>query len=196
MARSLFHFFSIALGGSATAACKGGSTDIDDIPDSATTGTLRVLLGGDATAAAGDEDAVEEGAEEVWLRVNRVEVDHEDEGWIVMSSERSDIDLMTLRDGDTEELTSGDVYEGSYDRALFEITDAWVVAGGEEYDLEIQGGYDEGSNELEIDESYFVDADIQTDLFIGWDLDTQLRGSDDNWSLKTDFDVEVDVEAD
>jgi len=41
-----------------------------------------------------------------------------------------------------------------------------------------------------------VDADTDTDLFIGWDLDTQLRGSDDNWSLKTDVDVEVDVDAD
>jgi hypothetical protein len=192
MVRS-FLGFTISI---AATACNGGSTDIDDIPSSATTGTLRILLGGDATAAAGDEDAVEEGVDEVWLRVNRVEVEHENEGWIVMSSERTDIDLMSLRDGDTAELTSGDVYEGAYERALFEITDAWVVAGGEEYDLEIQGGYDQGSSELELDESYFVDADTETDLFVGWDVDTQLSGSDDDWTLKTDLDVEVDVAAD
>ena len=178
------------------AACKKGSTDIDDIPSSASTGRLTIELGGDATAAAGDEDALEDNVDEVWIRINRVEVDHEQEGWIVMSSERRDIDLLSLRDGETEEIASGDVYEGAYDGVLFEITDAWVVAGDDQHDLEIQGGYDEGSNELELDETYFVDADTDTLLFIGWDLDTQLRGSDDDWSLKTDVDVEVDVEAD
>ncbi len=181
---------------SAFAGCKKGPIDIDDIPDDASTGTLHIDLGGDATAAAGDEDALEGDVEEVWLRVDQVEVEHEDEGSIVMSTDRTDIDLMALRDGQTERIASGDVYEGPYDRVRFVITDAWIVASGEEYDLDIQGGFDQGSNELELDVAYFVDADTDTDLWLGWDIDSQLRGSDDNWSLKTDLDVDVDVAAD
>src|SRR5436190_1272575 len=159
MIRAFVRFAILAAPLAGAAACKKGSTDINDIPSSASTGRLRIQLAGDATAAEGDEDAIDENVDEVWIRINRVEVDHEDEGWIVMSSERRDIDLMTLRDGDTEEIASGDVYEGAYDSVLFEITDAWVAAGGDEYDLEIQGGYDAGSNELELEETYFVDAD-------------------------------------
>ena len=133
--------------------------------------------------------------DEVWIRVDQVEVEHEDEGWIIMSDERADIDLMSLRDGDGQRIASGDVYEGAYDQVRFVITDAWIVVGGEESDLDIEGSFDRGSGELEMDVSFFVDADTVTDLWLGWDLDSQLHGSDDNWSLKSDVDVDVDVEA-
>ena len=179
----------------ALVACKKDPVDVNDIPDDASTGTLRIDLGGDATANSGDEDSVGEGeVDEVWIRVDQVEVEHEDEGWIIMSDERTDIDLMSLRDGGGERIASGDVYEGAYDQVRFVITDSWVLVGGEEYDLDIDG-VDGGSGELELDVSFFVDADIVTDLWLGWDLDSQLRGSDDNWSLKSDVNVEVDVEA-
>ncbi len=175
-------------------ACKKDPVDVNDIPDDATTGTLRIDLGGDATAQSGDEDSVGEGeVDEVWIRVDQVEVEHEDEGWIIMSDERTDIDLMSLRE-DGERLASGDVYEGAYDNVRFVITDAWILVGGEEYDLDVDG-VDGGSGELELDVSFFVDADTVTDLWLGWDLDSQLRGSDDNWSLKSDVNVDVDVEA-
>jgi hypothetical protein len=173
-------------------ACKKDPVDVNDIPDDASTGTLRIDLGGDATADSGDEDPVDGGVDEVWLRVDQVEVEHEDEGWIIMSDERTDIDLMSLRE-DGQRLASGDVYEGAYDKVRFVITDAWILVGGEEYDLDIEGGFDQGSGELELDASFFVDADTVTDLWLGWDLDSQLRGSDDNWSLKSDVDVDVDV---
>jgi hypothetical protein len=174
-------------------ACKKDPIDVEDIPDDASTGTLRIDLGGDATPEPGDEDSVGE-ADEVWIRVDQVEVEHEDEGWIIMSDERTDIDLMLLRETG-ERLASGDVYEGAYDHVRFVITDAWIIVGGEEYDLDIEGSYDRGSGELELDVSFFVDADTVTDLWLGWDLDSQLRGSDDNWSLKSDVDVDVDVDA-
>jgi hypothetical protein len=152
-------------------------------------------LGGDATAASGDGRLDRRRVEEVWIRVDQVEVEHENEGWIVMSDDRTDVDLMSLRDGEEERIATGDVYEGAYAQMRFVITDAWIVANGEEYDLDIDGSFDRGSGELELDVSYFVDADTVTDLWLGWDLDSQLSGSGDNWSLKSDLDVDVDVDA-
>lgn len=195
MSLSYVHCGAVLLCVSTLVGCKEGSIDVNDIPDDATTGTLRIDLGGDATAASGDEDVIEGDVEEVWIRVDQVEVEHEDEGWIVMSDDRTDIDLMSLRDGEEKRIATGDVYEGAYEHMRFVVTDAWIVAGGEEYDLDIEGSFDRGSNELELDVSYFVDADIVTDLWLGWDLDSQLRGSDDNWSLKSDVDVDVDVDV-
>ena len=195
MSLSSVHCGAVLMCVSTLVACNKGSIDVNDIPDDASTGTLRIDLGGDATADAGDEDTIDGDVEEVWLRVDQVEVEHEEEGWIIMSDDRTDIDLMALRDGEEERIASGDVYEGSYQHMRFVITDAWILAGGEEYDLDIEGGFDQGSNELELDVSYFVDADTVTDLWLGWDLDSQLRGSDDNWSLKSDLDVDVDVDV-
>jgi hypothetical protein len=195
MSLSSFHCGVFVLGVSTLVGCKKGSIDVDDIPDDASTGTLRIDIGGDATAESGDEDTIEGDVEEVWIRIDQVGVQHEEEGWIIMSDERTDIDLMSLRDGDQERIASGDVYEGAYAHMRFVITDAWILAGGEEHDLDIEGDFDRGSNELELDVAYFVDADTVTDLSLGWDLDSQLRGSDDNWSLKSDVDVDVDVDA-
>ena len=195
MSLSFTHCGAVLLCVSTLAGCKKDGIDVNDIPDDASTGTLRIDLGGDATAEAGDEESIDGGVEEVWIRVDQVEVEHEDEGWIIMSDDRTDIDLMALRDGEEERIATGDVYEGAYEHMRFVITDAWIVAGGEEYDLDIEGSFDRGSNELELDVSYFVDADTVTDLWLGWDLDSQLRGSDDNWSLKSDVDVDVDVDV-
>jgi hypothetical protein len=195
MSLSSVHFGAVLLCISTAAGCKKGPTDVNDIPDDASTGTLRIDLGGDATAASGDEDSIDGGVEEVWIRVDQVEVEHEDEGWIVMSDDRTDVDLMSLRDGEEQRIATGDVYEGAYAHMRFVITDAWIVANGEEYDLDIEGSFDQGSGELELDVSYFVDADTVTDLWLGWDLDSQLHGSDDNWSLKSEVDVDVDVDA-
>jgi hypothetical protein len=168
------------------AACNGRPMDAGDIPDDAITGNLAITLGGDETAAGGDEDEVDASVESVWLRIDQVEIEHEEEGWIIVSDQRRDVDLMALRGGDTQRIGGGDVYEGAYDAMKFVITDSWVVADGEEHDL----GVDQ---ELQFDTAYFVDPDTVTTLWVGWDLDTELRGSGDNWNLGTNVDLAVDV---
>jgi len=77
----------VALGG--VAGCQREPTQPGNIPGGAETGMLRVLLGSETAAAE-----IDPRVEEVWVRIDSVEARHEDEGWVTVSDERQDFDLM------------------------------------------------------------------------------------------------------
>lgn len=175
-------------------ACSKGVTDANDIPDSAATGELVVDLGGDAIRAGGDGD-VTSAVEEVWVRFEDVQVMHESKGWISISDNREDIDLMTLRAGETARIGRADTYEGAYDTLRLVIADSWIVVDGAEFDLAIADGVEVPDEGVDFQESFFVDANTTTSLFVGWDLDTELTSDGDTWTLGTNASVDVELDG-
>jgi hypothetical protein len=161
--------------------------DPDDLPDNAPKGTLVVELSG------GSEGEVNSSVEEVWIRFEDVQVKHEDEGWISIAEERADLDLMTLRDGITEELGRAEVLEGAYESLRLMIADAWIVVDGTEQDLTIAEGFPLPEAGLTFDESFFVDEGSTTTLLLDWDLSTQLTDDEGEWMLGTDAIIDVSL---
>src|SRR5687767_6929267 len=73
------------------AACQTKEpVDAGELPDDAPKGTLRVSV-------TGGEAEVNSSVEEVFIRVEDVQVRHEESGWISLGGERQDIDLMANR---------------------------------------------------------------------------------------------------
>jgi hypothetical protein len=173
--------------------CKKDVTDANDIPDGATTGEIAVHLGGDSARAGGDGE-VSSSVEEVWVRFEDVQILHENKGWISISDNREDIDLMTLRDGETASIGRAQTYEGAYDTLRLIVADSWIVVDGEESDLLIADGVELPDDEgISFQESFFVDEGTTTSLFVGWDLDTELSDDGEGWSLGTDAGVDVEL---
>jgi hypothetical protein len=174
-------------------ACRGG-TEKNDIPDNATTGSMVVDVGGDATRTGGNDSAVPDTVDEVWLRIDQVSVYHETEGWIFIDDGRKDVNLMDERDGSTEAIGTGDVYAGMYDTLRISLVDSWIVVEGVEYDLTISNGIDLDNN-LDLTLDMRVDQDESTSVWVGWDLDNQLSGADDTWTLGTNVNLTSDVSS-
>lgn len=177
----------------ALTACRDG-IDKDDISDRATTGSMVVDVGGDATRTGGNDSAVPDTVDEVWLSIDQVSVYHEDKGWIFIDDGRKDVDLMAQRDGSTEPIGTGDIYAGSYDTLRISLVDSWIVVEGVEYDLTISNGVDLDNN-LDLSVDMHVDEDNITSVWVGWDLDNQLSGADEVWSLGTDVNLNSSIDA-
>ena len=173
--------------------CKDG-TDVKDIPDSASTGPMVVDVGGDATRTGGNDGAVPDTVDEVWLRIDQVSVYHETEGWIFIDDGRKNVNLMAQRDGATESIGTGDVYSGDYDTLRLSLVDAWIVVEGVEYTLDISNGVDLDNN-VDLSLAMHVDENNTTSVWVGWDLDNQLDGADQTWTLGTDVNLTSDVTA-
>lgn len=174
-------------------ACRDG-IDKDDISDRATTGSMVVDVGGDATRTGGNDSAVPDTVDEVWLSIDQVSVYHEDKGWIFIDDGRKDVDLMAQRDGSTEPIGTGDIYAGSYDTLRISLVDSWIVVEGVEHDLTISNGVDLDNN-LDLTVDMHVDEDNITSVWVGWDLDNQLSGADEVWSLGTDVNLNSSIDA-
>jgi hypothetical protein len=166
----------------------------DDIPDGAAQGELVVELGGDSAASGGDGE-VNSSVEGVWIRFEDVQVLHESEGWISLSQDREDIDLLALRNGETAQIAAADTYEGAYDTLRLIVADSWIVVDGTEYDLQIADGLALPEEGISFSESFFVDEDNTTRLFVGWDLDTELADDGEQWILGTDASIDVDLDG-
>lgn len=69
--------------------CGRKPTEPGQIPGAAATGMLRVLLGSEPATGQ-----VDPGVEEVWVRVDGVEARHQSEGWVTVTNERQDLDLL------------------------------------------------------------------------------------------------------
>src|SRR5262245_15311925 len=91
------------------AGCKGKPTEPGQIPSAASTGMLRVLLGSEP--ATGQLDP---GVEEVWVRVDGVEARHQSEGWVTVTNERQDIDLLAGTAGGPDDGVGGHGGYGPY----------------------------------------------------------------------------------
>lgn len=174
-------------------ACRDG-IDKDDIPDRATTGSMVVDVGGDATRTGGNDSAVPDTVDEVWLSIDHVSVYHEDKGWIFIDDGRKSVDLMAQRDGATEAIGTGEIYAGSYDTLRISLADSWIVVEGVEHDLTISNGVDLDNN-VDLSLAMHVDENDLTSVWVGWDLDNQLDGADDTWTIGTDVNLTTSVDA-
>jgi len=176
------------------AGCTHDVQDAGDIPAGATTGKVVVRLGGDSNME-GNDGEVNSSIDEVWIRLQDVQVHHESRGWISVLSDREDIDLLALRDSPSGEVVGkADVYEGPYDMLKLLVADSWIVVDGVQSDLTISSGLAlPGDDGVNFDESYFVDAGTTTTLWVGWDLDTQLSHSGDSWVLGSDANLDVNL---
>jgi hypothetical protein len=181
-----------SLGALSLVACSSDVKSADDIPDGAAQGELVVELGGDSLAAGGDGE-VNSSVEGVWIRFEDVQVNHESEGWISISQQRDDIDLLALRTGETAQIAKADTYEGAYDTLRLIVADSWIVVDGTEYDLQIAEDLGLPSEGITFGESFFVDENNTTRVFVGWDLDTELADDGEQWILGTDAAIDVDL---
>jgi len=173
------------------AACQTKEpVDAGDLPDDTPKGTLRVSV-------TGGETEVNSSVEEVWLRIEDLQVRHEDMGWISLGMDRQDIDLMANLP-DTQELAQADVPEGSYGGMKLFVADSWIVVDGAERDLTIESDLaaDLISEGIDFDESFFVDEGSVTSLVIDWDLGNQLQDNEGEWNLGTRANIDVSLETD
>ena len=173
------------------AACQTKEpVDPNELPEGTPTGMLRVGL-------TGGETEVNSSVEEVWLRIEDVQVRHEEMGWISMGTERQDIDLMAGLP-DTQDLAEAEVPEGSYTRMKLLIADSWIVVDGQERDLTIESDLvgDVLAEGIDFDETFFVDEGSTTSLLIDWDLGNQLQDDQGEWNLGTTATVDVSLETD
>lgn len=197
MIRSMCSSVSVPVGAcllaAGAAACRGEALPADEIPNDAAVGPLEVDIGGDARLS-GNAGEVSSNVEEVWLRFEDVQVNHEDKGWVGVLDTRTDVDLLALRGDEPGLLAAAEVYEGGYDALRLVVADAWIVVDGVEYDLGLVDsvGLPTGA-ELTYDETFFVDRNTTTVLWVGWDLDTQLSEGDDGWTLGTQPTLDVDL---
>lgn len=169
------------------------SIKVGDIPSGSETGPLTVDVGGDATRDGGNDDAVPDTVDGVWLRFDAVSVHHAEEGWVIIDDGRLDVDLMAEREGSTVEIGGGDVYIGDYDILRLSITDSWIVVDGAELELAISSGVDIDDG-LDLTTPISVDQSTRTAVWVGWDLDNQLTVDSDVWTLGTDVNFTVDVD--
>ncbi|MEQ1501798.1 MAG: DUF4382 domain-containing protein [Myxococcota bacterium] len=176
MTRSIWTMGFVAVG---FVGCKADVQDPDDIPAGTPTGTLVVAL------SDTDDGDVESSVEEVQIRLEDVQVQHVEEGWLSLAGETADYDLFAIRGGSDGQIAEDDVYTGSYDKVRLIVTDAFVVVDGEQSDLRIDEGLGLPSEGIDISQSFTVSQDQTTRLTIEWDLDTQLSQNDGSWSLGT-----------
>jgi hypothetical protein len=169
--------------------CDPKVDDTDDIPDDTRTGEIRVNLGSTADGELPSQ------LEEVWVRFEDVQVEHDARGWLSIADARQDVNLMALRDGSTTNIGRGDVYQGAYGALRLLVADAWVVADGEEVPLtlteDIPGLLEPG---IQLEKGFFVDAGITTTLTTHWNLASQLVDEGDAWTLGTSASVDVRLE--
>jgi len=173
------------------AACQTKEpVDAGELPDSTPKGTLRVSV-------TGGENEVNSSVEEVWLRIEDVQVRHEEMGWISLETDRQDLDLMAGIPTE-QELAESEVPEGSYTRMKLLVADSWIVVDGQERDLTIQSDLvgDVLAEGIDFDETFFVDEGSTTSLLIDWDLGNQLQDDQGEWNLGTAGQVDVSLETD
>lgn len=184
-------FLSVAVLAATLIGC-GSTTDPDEIPSGTATGSLDILL--DATPDTNDAPIA--GVEEVWVRFEDVRVRSEAEGWLTIGDDRRDIDLMELRGGSAMSIGSDDVFEGSYDAVSLVIADSWIIVDGEQWELAIERGPGvAGSGDaIQFNVDYWVDENTNTSVRIEWDLDTELSGSDQAWTLRSTVDIDVSLD--
>jgi len=159
-----------------------------------TKGKVMVDTGGDETRDGGNNGAVSDLVDEVWLRIDEVSVRHETEGWVFIDNGRVNLNLMEKRDGAIESIGDGDVFEGDCDKLRLTIEDAWIIVDGVELDLDIDNGIDL-NNSVDFDVAIAVNESTQAVVWVGWDLDNTLSVSGGEWSLDTDVNLSVDVDS-
>ena len=166
--------------------------DPDDIPPSTPTGALRIML--DATPDTTDVPSL--GVEEVWVRFEDVLVHREGEEWSTLGDDRRDIDLMTLRGGSRLHIGGADVREGPYDAVRIIIADAWIIVDGtqEELSLEHSLGWTGAADVFDFAVDFWIDENTSTAVRLKWDLDTELDGTDDVWTLTAGVTSDVELE--
>lgn len=173
------------------AACQTKEpVDAGDLPEDTPKGTLRVSV-------TGGETEVNSSVEEVWLRIEDVQVKHEDMGWISLETERQDINLMD-NIPEAQELAQADVPEGSYGGMKLFVADSWIVVDGAERDLMIESDLPGNllGEGIDFNESFFVDEGSVTSLVIDWDLGNQLQDNQGEWNLGTSANIDVSLETD
>jgi hypothetical protein len=177
----------LALGG-CSVDLKGDTTpDEQNIPDGEATGKMYVDVAGDSTMDTSDDGDLPDGVEQVWLTIDKVEVHHQDEGWISISESSQDVELVGARET-PERVAEGDIYDGSYDQVRLTIGDAWVIVDGDEQYLQVDGN-------ATFDAAVDLGEDEEREVFLGWDLDQNLDDSDGSWALGADVSVDVDVDV-
>jgi hypothetical protein len=165
--------------------CKKEVVDADDIPDRAKTGPLVVELGSNGG------DGVNSAVDAVWITLEDVQVSHDDKGWVSVSNERQEVELLGLTDGPVR-IGAGKVYEGSYDALRLVVADSWIVVDGEELDLTITEDLpDLIGPGFTFREGFFVAGGTTTTLRVRWDLANQLVDDGGAWSLGTGAAVDV-----
>jgi hypothetical protein len=179
----------IALFAGLSMGCRSDPTDPSDIPGNVATGALFVELGSDAP------ENLDPRVEEVWVRIDTVNVRHEDRGRIDVADVRQDVDLMAPT---FALIGDADVWVGSYDRVEIGVADTWIVVDGVEEELSFLGDVDPLdplAGGIIVNETFFVDEDSETTLTIAWDLDENLAPQGDGWSLGAATNAYVDIVA-
>ncbi len=184
---SIHHSFSLVAASVtvllALTACKDPVT-----PE--TNGLLHVELSSDTNGVA-----IDASVDEVWVRIDTVQANHESAGWAEISTERLDVDL--LADDASALIASGEVWTGAYGRIYLGIVDSWIIVDGVEADLAFAGNFqssDPFPNGLYVTESLFVVEDSTTTLSVNWDLAANLsQNGSGEWSLGSTATATVDI---
>lgn len=169
-------------------ACNGPS----EVEPGDATGTMRVRVSSDS----GDE-VIDASVDEVWIRIDSVQVQHETEGWIEIESDRFDFNL--LADTSFRTIGEDEVWTGAYDRTFISVIDAWIIVDGNELELDFDGNFqasDPFPNGMYVTESIFVTEGDMTSLNVSWNLASNLQVSGgDSWSLGSQNTASVEIDG-
>lgn len=175
----------------ALAACNPDVGNPTDIPSGVPRGAISVDL------LSGQDGELDPTVQEVWVRFEDVQVHHDDKGWLSVTSERQDVDLLALRaGGEKANIGHARVWEGAYDTLRLIIADSWIVVDGQQFDLTITERLEDLAQPgIDFHEAFFVDKSTATTLTARWDLNTQLHESAGVWSLGTAANLDVQLEG-
>ena len=109
------------------------------------------------------------------VNIDKIEIrkqgsDSTDAGFIVISEEPIEIDLLSLSNGLTEQLASVELDSGSYDMIRMHVTDSKVILkDNTEFDLKIPSGSSSGLK-IKIDPSIEVSSGQNIDVLLDFDV--------------------------
>jgi hypothetical protein len=146
-------------------------------PESDGIGQLEVLI----------HDAPTVAVDQVWIRFDEVKVENHELGWLVLSEETTEVELLSLQNGVVDSLGLADLPVGSYGQIRLHIADSWVVVGGETFPLTIPSGDASG---LKIGSGFQLEDCGMLSVTLDWDAGAHLMHNAQGYKLSPVIEVE------
>lgn len=119
-------------------------------------------------------------------KMSEAEVEDDETSFILLAEGETEIDLLELTNGITEQIASADIEVGTYDMIRLHVVNAKVILNdGTEYDLQMPSAYTSGLKikiqpAISINEGQtsdvLLDFDVNRSFVVKGSLDTQISG--------------------
>jgi hypothetical protein len=133
-------------------------------------------------------DESTERVDAVWLSVVEVTVNHDLDGWVLISDQPATFDLLDLQGGVVQGLGLANVPVGSYDQVRLLLSDAWVEVDGEEFELDVPSGMQSGVK-VNADFEVLDCGEVIVDL--DWDVGAHLLLNPQGYRLRPTLEAEI-----